>query len=124
MKLVYYKHGKLSKTAWYPACFSRKTPGTKSRDRPTYWADIWVSMIYRYRPKLLILSASVGVDKTLLYSSHIQTTCTRKHNEPSQDSYLSATLAGAFHKQADKLNHEERVGHHSRNKSIIINQIN
>jgi len=38
----------------------------------------------------------VGVDKTLLYSSHMQTTCTRKRNEPSQDSYLAATLAGAF----------------------------
>jgi len=32
----------------------------------------------------------------LLYSSHIQTTCARKYNEPSQDSYLTATLAGAF----------------------------
>jgi len=32
----------------------------------------------------------------LLYSSHMQTTCTRKHNEPSQDSYLAATLAGVF----------------------------
>jgi len=28
------------------------------------------------------------------YSSPIQTTCARKHNEPSQDSYLAATLAG------------------------------
>jgi len=42
------------------------------------------------------LSASVGLDKTLLYSSHMQTTCARKHNEPNQDSYLAATLAGAF----------------------------
>jgi len=29
-----------------------------------------------------------------------------------------------FYKQADKMNHEERVGRCSRNKSIIINQIN
>jgi len=48
------------------------------------------------RPKQPILSAPVGVDKTLLYPSRIQTTCARKHNEPSQDSYLAATLAGAF----------------------------
>jgi len=34
--------------------------------------------------------------QTLLYSSHMQTTYTRKHNEPSQDSYLAATLAGVF----------------------------
>ena len=40
--------------------------------------------------------ASVSVDKKVLYSSHMQTTYTRKHNEPSQDSYLAATLAGAF----------------------------
>jgi len=26
----------------------------------------------------------------------MQTTCARKHNEPSQDSYLAAPLAGAF----------------------------
>jgi len=26
----------------------------------------------------------------------MQTTCARKHNKPSQDSYLAATLAGAF----------------------------
>jgi len=29
-----------------------------------------------------------------------------------------------FHKQADKINHEARVGRRSRNKSIIIDQIN
>jgi len=39
---------------------------------------------------------SVGVDKTLLYSSRIQTTCARKHNEASQGSYLTAWLAGGF----------------------------
>ena len=66
------------------------------RDRPIYRADIWVLPIYRYPPKWPILSASVGVDKMLLYSSRMQTTCKRKHNEPSQDSYLAATLAGAF----------------------------
>jgi len=41
-------------------------------------------------------TASVGVDKTLLYASRMQTTCARKHNEPSQDSYLAVTLARAF----------------------------
>jgi len=50
-------------------------------------ADIWVLPIYRYRP--------VGVDKMLLYSSHIQTICARKYNEASQDNYLTARLAGA-----------------------------
>jgi len=59
-------------------------------------ADIWVLAIYWYRPKRPILSASVGVDKTLLYSSRIQTICARKHhNDASQDNYLTATLAGA-----------------------------
>ena len=41
------------------------------------------------------ISASIGVDKTLLYSSRIQTTCARKHNKASQDSYLTTTLADA-----------------------------
>jgi len=31
-----------------------------------------------------------------VYSSRMQTTCARKHNEPSQDIYLAATQAGAF----------------------------
>ena len=57
-------------------------------------ADIWVLPTYRYRPKRPILSASVRVDKTLLYSTRIQTICARKHNEASLDSYLS-TLASA-----------------------------
>ena len=39
-----------------------------TRDRP----------IYRYRPKRPIFSASVGVDKTLLYSSHILTNLHKK----------------------------------------------
>jgi len=60
------------------------------------WANGWVLPIYGYRPDWPILSASIGVDKMLLYSSRMQTTCTRKHNEPSQDSYLAATLAGVF----------------------------
>jgi len=46
------------------------------------------------------VSASGGVDKMLLYSSHMQTTCARKHNKPSQDSYLAATPAGAFSKSS------------------------
>jgi len=36
--------------------------------------------------------ASVDVDKMLLYSSHMQTTCARKHSRPN----LVATLAGVF----------------------------
>jgi len=65
------------------------------RDKPIYQANIWVLPMYQYRPKRPILSASAGVDKTLLYSSRIQTPCARNCNEPSQDSYLEATLAGA-----------------------------
>jgi len=42
------------------------------------------------------VSASVGVDKTQLYSSCIQTTCTGKHSKLSQDSYLAAMLSDAF----------------------------
>ena len=64
-----------------------KTPTLMlSRDTP----------IYRYRPKQLILSAAVGVDKMLLYFSYMQTTCGSKHSKPSQDSYPAAMLAGAF----------------------------
>ena len=39
---------------------------------------------------------SAALDKILLYSSRMQTTCTRKHNEPSQESYLVAMLVGVF----------------------------
>jgi len=77
---------------------------SETTDRPIYWP---------------ILSASVGVDKRLLYSLCIQTTCAREHNEASQDSYLAAGLAVAFHKQSDKINHGACVGRHSRNKNII-----
>ena len=45
---------------------------------------------------MVILSDSVGVDETLLHSSHIHTTCTRKHNNTSQGSYLAATLTKKF----------------------------
>jgi len=65
-------------------------------DRLIYQADIWVLPIKWYRPKWPILSVSVDVDKTLLYFSCMQTTCTRKRNKPSQDSYLAAMRAGAF----------------------------
>jgi len=67
----------------------------KSRDRPIYQL-VWFLPIYRYRPKWPILLASVCVDKTLPYSSRIQTTCARKDNKPSHDIYLAATLTGAF----------------------------
>jgi len=82
-------------------------------------ADIWVLPIDWYRPKRLILSASIGVDKTLLYSSRIQTTWARKHNEASQDSYLTTTLAGAVSQTNRQINHEAWVSCHNRNKSII-----
>jgi len=88
-----------------------------TRDRPIYRIDIWILPIHRYQPKRPIVSASVGVDKTLLYSSSMQTTCSRKHNEPSQDR-LEAPL---FHKQADKMNHGACIDRRSRNKTIIIN---
>jgi len=42
------------------------------------------------------MALTVGVDKMLLYSSRIQTTCARKHNEASLKSYFAATLADAF----------------------------
>jgi len=41
------------------------------RDRPMYWAKIWVLPIYGYQP---ILSASVDVDK-------MQTTCASTTNQ-------------------------------------------
>jgi len=37
-----------------------------------------------------------GWEPCVLYSSCIQSSCARKHNEPSQDNYLTATLAGVF----------------------------
>ena len=49
---------------------TRTLNNDKTRDRLIYrWAGIWVLLIYRYQP-------SIGVDKTLLSSSCIQTTCT------------------------------------------------
>jgi len=63
-------------------------------------ADIWVLPIYRYQPQRSILSASVGVNRTLLHSSRIQTTCARKHNEASQQlSYSNASMCGLKNKQ-------------------------
>ena len=59
-------------------------------DRCMGFTDIAVSA------KTTDFIASVGVDKTLLYSSCIQTTLPREQNEPSQDSDLVATLAGVF----------------------------
>jgi len=54
------------------------------------FADISVSA------EMVNLTGLVGIDKTLLYSSPMQTTCARKYNKANQDSYLAATLAGAF----------------------------
>jgi len=61
------------------------------RDRPIFGFYQYIGI-----GRFLIKSASVGVDKMLLYSSCIQRTWARKHNEPSQDRYLAAMLAGAF----------------------------
>jgi len=69
-------------------CFSNPCKGHDSknisfRDCPIYRPqvdildDISVLPIYRHWSKQLVLSAVVGVDKTLLYSSCIQTTCAR-----------------------------------------------
>ena len=68
----------------------RKCGNHTTRDRPIFG-------FYRYRTKRPILSASVGVDKRCYpdnLRSHIQITCARKHNDASQDSYLTARLAG------------------------------
>jgi len=46
-----------------------------------------------------IMAKCIGLSRccqTLLYSSCIQSSCTRKHNKASQDSYLTAMLAGVF----------------------------
>jgi len=56
------------------------------------FTDISISAI----AKTADIIGSVGVDKTLLYSSRMQTTCARKHNEASHNNYLTVTLGGAF----------------------------
>jgi len=55
--------------------------------------DIWLN--YQY------IGIGLGVvDKTLLHFSHIQTTCTRKHNEASQQlSYSNASRCVFINKQ-------------------------
>jgi len=55
------------------------------RDQPIYQPGRWpIFGFYRYIGIGQNSWFSVGVDKTLLYSSCIQTTCARKHNEASQ----------------------------------------
>jgi len=50
----------------------------------------------------------------------MQTTCTRKHNEPSQDSYLAAMPASAFSfKQADKMKHASAITAATKASSLI-----
>jgi len=70
-----------------PTCWAHQV---MCRDRPIFGFYQYIGIGQNGR-----ISASIGVDKTLLYSSRIQTTCTKKHNESSQDSYLTTTLAGA-----------------------------
>ena len=79
----------------YTACLWRKSPkswneGTwlqqhfcsiRSRDQPIYRPGRYIGPYLDFTDTPV--SASVGVDKTLLYSSRIQTTCARKHNEAS-----------------------------------------
>ena len=69
-----------------------------TRDRPIYRP---IFGFYRYisigqniclnrcwhNAVIIITKHSVSIDKMLSYSSHMQTTCTRKNNEPSRDSY-------------------------------------
>jgi len=50
------------------------------RDLPIYWPGRYLGLTD------ISVSASVGVDKTLLYSSRIQTIFARKHNEALQSS--------------------------------------
>jgi len=54
----------------------------------------------------------------------MQRACARKHNEPSQDSYLAATLPEAFSQTSRQDEPWSMRRRHSQNKSIIINQIN
>jgi len=62
----------------------------KIRGRPTYLPGRYLGFAD------ILVSASVDVGKTLLYSSRMQTTCARKHSESSQDSCLATMLAGSF----------------------------
>jgi len=66
-----------------------------------------------------------GDDKMMLCSSHMQTTFVQESTANQVKTViLQQHWHVHFHKQADKMNHGARVGHHSNNKSIIINQIN
>jgi len=60
----------------------------------------------------------------MLCSSHMQTTFVQESTANQVKTViLQQHWHVHFHKQADKMNHGARVGHHSHNKSIIINQI-
>jgi len=67
------------------------------RDRWIYRADIWVLLIYRYRPKWPILSALLGVDKTLSYSFLTHSDNLRKKAQRNKSrQFLVAMLTGLF----------------------------
>jgi len=71
------------------------------RDRPIYRPGQYIGPICKFHQYIGIgqngqFYQPLVVDKMLLYSSHIQTTCVRKHYEPSQDSYLASAPAGGF----------------------------
>ena len=71
-------------------------------ERPIYQPGWYISRYLGFTDILILakmadfISLSRCWQKMLLYSSHIQTTCSRKHNKASQDSCLAATLASAF----------------------------
>jgi len=116
---------------WFPQSYSRtlfkglasKLPclffSTESvvlnRDR---WPDQYLGFPI-YRPKRLILSGSVGVDKTLLYSSHMQTTCAWTKSTQSSCSNTSRCIFVNMQTRWMM----EHLGLRSRNTSIIIYQI-
>jgi len=108
MQFIYSmtRNGVSKDSCWSPTTCGLNQP-TQTKTSEILWiveidwyiglvANIWVSPIYQYWLKRLILLASVGVDKMLLCSSCMQATCARKHNKASQDSYLATMPAGAF----------------------------
>jgi len=64
-----------------------------TRDRPIYRPYIWVSPIYRYRPKWLGLSRCW--QNAVIFLMHPDNLCKEaQRTKPKQ--YLAATLSGSF----------------------------
>jgi len=70
-----------------------------TRDRPKYRPIFVFLPIYRYRPKRPNLSASVGVDKTLLYSSRIRKTSQESATKQVRQLSCNASRCGFINKQ-------------------------